>query len=188
FSEISSFGGKVIKSLKEHESGSDRIAEVVEKMEVDVIVNVQGDEPFMERKPLADLLHAFSDDTVQVASLMHRIFVDEEVRNPNIVKVVVDNNNFSLMFSRSVIPHKRNADTEADYFRHIGVYAYRKEALMQFIQWPVGKLENIEKLEQLRYLENGIKIKMIETDKLSMGIDTPEDLDKAKQFLAQLMG
>lgn len=188
YSEIASCGGNVVKSKKSHESGTDRIAEVVSSLDVDVIVNVQGDEPFMEAKPLAALLNAFKDASIQVASLMHRISIDEEIQNPNIVKVVVDNESCALFFSRSVIPYRRNLETAADYYRHIGVYAYRKEALMQFIQWPIGRLENMEKLEQLRYLEHGYKIKMIETDKGSLGIDTPEDLELAKQFLAQLMG
>lgn len=188
YSEIASCGGNVIKSKKSHESGSDRIAEVVANMDVDIIVNVQGDEPFMEAKPLAALLNAFKDASIQVASLMHKISLDEEIHNPNIVKVVVDNEGCALYFSRSVIPYNRNTVASEDYFRHIGVYAYRKEALMHFIQWPIGRLENMEKLEQLRYLEHGFKIKMIETDKGSLGIDTPEDLELAKQFLTQLMG
>ena len=183
YREITGHGGKAMMSRKEHESGSDRIAEAVEKLDVDVIVNVQGDEPFMQKDPLAKLVAAFSDPNVMVASLMHAIQDEDQLKNPNIVKLVVDKNNFSLLFSRSCIPYKRNAETEVSYWRHIGVYAYRKSALMQFVQWPVGILENIEKLEQLRYLENGVPIKMVVTHHTGIGIDTPEDLEKARQFL-----
>jgi 3-deoxy-manno-octulosonate cytidylyltransferase (CMP-KDO synthetase) len=183
YREITGHGGKAMMSRKEHESGSDRIAEAVEKLDVDVIVNVQGDEPFMQKGPLAKLVAAFSDPNVMVASLMHRIEEEDQLQNPNIVKLVVDKNNFSLLFSRSCIPYKRNAETKVNYWRHIGVYAYRKSALMQFVQWPAGLLENIEKLEQLRYLENGVPIKMVETPFSSIGIDTPEDLEKARALL-----
>ena len=185
FHEIESHGGKAKMSVREHESGSDRIAEAVADLDVDLVVNVQGDEPFMQKQPLADLVAAFSDDNVQVASLMHRIYEQDELQNPNIVKLVVDKNNFSLLFSRSCIPFQRNKEISVAYWRHIGVYAYRKNALMQFVQWPVGMLENIEKLEQLRYLENGIPIKMVETTFTGIGIDTPEDLEKARKFLDQ---
>jgi 3-deoxy-manno-octulosonate cytidylyltransferase (CMP-KDO synthetase) len=178
--EILSCGGKVFMSRKEHESGSDRIAEAVQDLDVDVIVNVQGDEPFMQREPLSALVSAFADPRVSVASLMHRIHEEEQLNNPNIVKLVTDKEGFALLFSRSHIPYPRNTDVMVNYFRHIGVYAYRKSALMQFVQWPLGELENIEKLEQLRYLENGVRIKMIETDFVGIGIDTPEDLERAK--------
>lgn len=179
--EILAVGGRVFMSQREHESGSDRIAEAVQDLDVDVIINVQGDEPFMKREPLALLVAAFEDPRVQVASLMHRIHEEEQRNNPNIVKLVTDKENFALLFSRSCIPYARNATAAVNYFRHIGVYAYRKSALMQFVQWPMGVLENIEKLEQLRYLENGVRIKMIETDFVGIGIDTPEDLVKARE-------
>jgi 3-deoxy-manno-octulosonate cytidylyltransferase (CMP-KDO synthetase) len=179
--EIKACGGKVFMSRKEHESGSDRIAEAVENLDVDVIVNVQGDEPFMKKEPLAALVAAFEDPRVQVASLMHRIHEEEQLNNPNIVKLVTDKEGFALLFSRSCIPYHRNTDIVVDYSRHIGVYAYRKSALMQFVQWPMSALENIEKLEQLRYLENGVRIKMIETDFIGIGIDTPEDLKRARE-------
>jgi len=185
FDEIVSHGGNARMSVREHESGSDRIAEAVADLDVDLVVNVQGDEPFMQKQPLADLVAAFSDNNVQVASLMHRIYEQDELQNPNIVKLVVDKNNFSLLFSRSCIPFHRNREVSVAYWRHIGVYAYRKNALMQFVQWPVGVLENIEKLEQLRYLENGLPIKMVETSFTGIGIDTPEDLEKARKFLDQ---
>jgi 3-deoxy-manno-octulosonate cytidylyltransferase (CMP-KDO synthetase) len=183
FDEIVSHGGRAVISKKEHESGSDRIAEAIEELDVDVIINVQGDEPFMEKQPLSDLLKAFEDEHVQVASLMHAITDDEQVNNPNVVKVVTDLAGYALLFSRSPIPYKRNAEAGFRYYRHIGVYGYRKQALLRFVQWPVSALENIEKLEQLRYLENGVRIKMIVTDFSAIGIDTPEDLAAAKKLL-----
>jgi 3-deoxy-manno-octulosonate cytidylyltransferase (CMP-KDO synthetase) len=183
YDEIAAHGGHAVMTRKDHESGSDRIAEAVELLDADVIINVQGDEPFMERQPLSDLLKAFEDESVQVASLMHAITDDEQVNNPNVVKVVTDLAGYALLFSRSPIPYKRNADASFRYYRHIGVYGYRKQALLQFVQWPVSALENIEKLEQLRYLENGIRIKMIPTTFNAIGIDTPEDLIAAKKLL-----
>jgi len=183
YREITGHGGKAFMSRKEHESGSDRIAEAVAELDVDVIVNVQGDEPFMQKEPLANLIEVFKDQDVEVASLMHRIEDQEQLQNPNIVKLVVDRNNFSLLFSRSCIPFRRNQETIVTYWRHIGVYAYRKKALLQFVQWPTGVLENIEKLEQLRYLENGVPLKMVETPFNSIGIDTPEDLERARLLL-----
>ncbi len=184
YREIVSNGGRAIMSKKEHESGSDRIAEAVEALDVDVIVNVQGDEPFMQKEPLEDLVAVFKDTGVTVASLMHRIEDEDQLLNPNIVKLVVDKNNYALLFSRSCIPFRRNPETIVTYWRHIGVYAYRKTALLRFVQWPIGVLENIEKLEQLRYLENGVSIKMVETTFTGIGIDTPEDLERARILLA----
>jgi 3-deoxy-manno-octulosonate cytidylyltransferase (CMP-KDO synthetase) len=176
---------KVMMSKRVHESGSDRIAEVIENIDCDVVLNVQGDEPFVDADVLQRLLNAFDDEAVMVASLMHEIFEQADVENANNVKVVVDNNNNALLFSRSVIPYVRDKDTIAHYYKHIGVYAYRKIALLQFTKWQQTKLEKIEKLEQLRYLENGVKIKMILTNHISIGIDTPEDLELARQFLSE---
>jgi 3-deoxy-manno-octulosonate cytidylyltransferase (CMP-KDO synthetase) len=183
FAEIIAYGGKAIMSNLMHESGSDRIAEAVQHLNADVVVNVQGDEPFIHPQSLQNLITAFEYPEVHVASLMHEIHSLEDINNPNIVKVVVDKNDFALYFSRSVIPFNRNNDYPVAYQRHIGVYAYRKSMLLQFVQWPLSTLEQIEKLEQLRYLENGIKIKMIATSFTGIGIDTPEDLEKAKAFL-----
>ena len=175
--------GNVIMSKREHESGSDRIAEAVENINCDVIINVQGDEPFVDVVMLRHLLNAFNDETVKVASVMHEIFVQADVESPNNVKVVVDKNNDALYFSRSVVPFIRDKGTAAKFHKHIGVYGYRKDTLLQFTQWPQGSLEKIEKLEQLRYLENGIKIRMVETSHVSIGIDTQQDLERARQFL-----
>ncbi|HWN87835.1 MAG TPA: 3-deoxy-manno-octulosonate cytidylyltransferase, partial [Chitinophagaceae bacterium] len=164
------------------DSGSDRIAEAVAEMNVDVIVNVQGDEPFIKKEPLEKLVRLFNDPDVQVASLMRKIS-KEEAGNPNNVKVVTDRSGYALYFSRSIIPYQRDEKTEVRYFLHIGVYAYKKNMLMNFTKWPQSSLEKIEKLEQLRYLENGVQIKMTETDYNNIAIDTPEDLEKAKLFL-----
>lgn len=180
YDEIAGHGGRAIMSKKEHESGSDRIAEAVAGINVDVIVNVQGDEPFIQKEPLEKLVRLFDDPAVQVASLMRKISA-EEAADPNNVKVVVNRNNEALYFSRSPVPFLRNGS--ADYFLHVGVYAYRKEALLAFTRWPHSRLEQAEKLEQLRFLENGIKIKMAETDYINIAIDTPEDLESARQLL-----
>lgn len=186
FEEITQHGGKAIKSIKEHESGSDRIAEAVADMDADIILNVQGDEPFVNKQALTSLLAAFNDPTVQVASLMKKFTDLGLVANPNYVKVVVDHQKDSLYFSRSVIPFRRDENIEALYYEHIGVYAFRKEILLQFTTWPSAYSEQIEKLEQLRYLENGIRIRMIETDEISVKIDLPEDLVLAEKYLASL--
>ncbi|MGV3658402.1 MAG: 3-deoxy-manno-octulosonate cytidylyltransferase [Chitinophagaceae bacterium] len=183
YNEIISIGGHVVMSKAEHESGTDRIAEAVKDMEVDVIVNVQGDSPFQKREPLQNLLAQFEEPEVQVASLMQIITDAETIANTNAVKVVVDKKGNALYFSRSIIPHPRNEDTAVTYYKHIGVYAFRKSALMQFTQWPLSTLEGIEKLEQLRYLENGVPIRMVLTDYTSVEIDAPEDLQKTNEML-----
>jgi len=182
YKEIKDGGGKVIMSKKEHESGSDRIAEAIAEMNIDVIINVQGDEPFIKKEPLEKLVHLFDDDSIQVASLRRKIS-KEEALNPNNVKVVTDKSGYALYFSRSIIPYQRDKKMNVEYFLHVGVYAYKKELLMNFTKWPQSSLEKIEKLEQLRYLENGIKIKMAETEYNNIAIDTPEDLERAKSSL-----
>ncbi len=182
YKEIKDSGGKVIISKKEHESGSDRIAEAIAEMNIDVIVNVQGDEPFIKKEPLEKLVRLFNDDSIQVASLMRKIS-KEEATNPNNVKVVTDKLGYALYFSRSIVPYKRDEKMNTEYFLHVGVYAYKKDVLMNFTKWPQSSLEKIEKLEQLRYLENGIKIRMAETDYNNIAIDTPEDLERAKNSL-----
>lgn len=184
--EIISHGGKAIKSIKEHESGSDRIAEAVADMDAQIILNVQGDEPFVNKAVLAQLLAAFEDNNVQVASLMKKFTDLSLVANPNYVKVVVDQNKDSLYFSRSVIPFRRDENITPVYYEHIGVYAFRKEMLLQFTKWPAAYTEQLEKLEQLRYLENGIRLRMIETQEVSVKIDVPEDLVQAEKYLASL--
>lgn len=186
FDEIISNGGKAIMSIREHESGSDRIAEAVVNLDVEIVVNVQGDEPFIDKEPLMKLIEIFRKDVsreVDLASLMREIKDEEVINNPNNVKVVTDQNGFALYFSRSVIPYPREKDVGVRYMQHIGIYAFRKQALLDFYSLPMKSLEASEKLEQLRYLEFGKRIKMIETTHVGIGIDTPEDLEKARRML-----
>ncbi|MFM7017818.1 3-deoxy-manno-octulosonate cytidylyltransferase [Flavobacterium sp.] len=186
YNEIISNGGKAIMSIKEHESGSDRIAEAITTMDVDVVVNVQGDEPFIDKDSLQKVVSVFQNDTtksIDLASIMREIKDENEIQNPNNVKVVVDQNNFALYFSRSVIPYPREKNVGVRYFQHIGIYAFRKQALLDFSTLPMKSLEASEKLEQLRYLEFGKRIKMVETNHVGIGIDTPEDLEKARLLL-----
>ncbi len=189
FHEIFSNGGKVIMSRKTHESGSDRIAEAVESLEVDIIVNVQGDEPFVKKEPLKKLLDVFEGQdgrAVQVASLMQILKEEKFINDPNYVKVAVDKNMNSLLFSRSPIPYARNKDIAVTYYEHIGVYAFRKHALLNFTSWPMTPLEEAEKIECLRYLENGISLKMVVTDYMGVEIDTPEDLERAATLMTRI--
>lgn len=183
FTEITAAGGKAVMSKYEHESGSDRIAEAAADMEVDIIVNVQGDTPFVKREPLEKLLQQFNDPSVQVASMMQVLTKQEEIDDPNFVKVAVDKHMNSLFFSRSVIPYPRDKNAPVTYYEHIGVYAFRKAALMNFTQWPMTALEAAEKIECLRYLENGVPLRMIVVDYMGVEIDTPEDLEKAAGLL-----
>ena len=186
YDEIVSHGGKAIKSIKEHESGSDRIAEAVENLDVDIVINVQGDEPFIDAEPLAKVIEVFRNDLdkkVDLASLMREITNEDDINNPNNVKVVVDQNGFALYFSRSVIPYPREKNVGVRYMQHIGIYAFRKQALLDFYSLPMQSLEASEKLEQLRYLEFGKRIKMVETTHVGIGIDTPEDLERARKIL-----
>ena len=183
FNEITSNGGKALMSQKEHESGSDRIAEAVANLPIDIVVNVQGDEPFVKKEPLEKLIQVFKDPKVEVASLMQTLTQPHLIADPNYVKVAIDKNANALFFSRSVIPYARNTEIAITYFEHIGVYAFKKQALIQFTQWPITPLEAAEKIECLRYLENGVPIKMVLTQYMGIEIDTPEDLVKAAQLL-----
>ena len=186
YDEIISNGGKAIMSIKTHESGSDRIAEAVQSLEVDIVVNVQGDEPFINKEPLTKVIDVFRNDfdkKIDLASLMVEIKEKEEIENPNNVKVVVDQSGFALYFSRSVIPFPRDPEAGVRYMKHIGIYAFRKEALLAFYHLPMKSLEASEKLEQLRYLEFGKRIKMVETTHVGIGIDTVEDLEKARKMI-----
>ncbi|AUC81608.1 3-deoxy-manno-octulosonate cytidylyltransferase [Lacinutrix sp. Bg11-31] len=185
FKEIESIGGKVIMSIKEHECGSDRIAEAVEFLDVDVVINVQGDEPFIEVASLKKLIKVFKEDTkkeVDLASLMVHITDDEEIKNPNTVKVIVDQKGFALYFSRSPIPYPRDKEVATKYYKHKGVYAFRKQAILDFYRLPMQILEASEKIECIRYLEYGKRIKMVETNVQGVEIDTPEDLERAKKL------
>jgi len=181
--EIKTISGKVLRSKKPHESGSDRIAEAAIDLDVDIIVNVQGDEPFIQKAPLEKLVRLFDDDAVQVGSLMRKFESQEELNASSSVKVVVNKNNDALYFSRNVIPFVANPSVKVPHYLHVGVYGFRKETLLRFTNWPASDLERVEKLEQLRYLENGIPIRMALVDFKSVAIDTPEDLEKAKKLL-----
>ena len=183
FEEIKSHGGTAVMSKKEHESGTDRIAEAVEGMSADVIVNVQGDTPFVKRTPLEKLLKQFDDPAVQVASMMQLLTDEQQISDPNFVKVAVDRKMNALFFSRSVIPYPRNRFDGLVYYEHIGVYAFRRKALLDFTSWPVTPLENAEKIECLRYLEYGVPIRMILVDYMGVEIDTPEDLRIANSLM-----
>ena len=183
FNEIKSLGGKVMMSKRKHESGTDRIAEAAADLEVDIILNVQGDTPFIKKEPLEKLLKLFDDETVQVASLMQLMEDEKMIEDSNRVKVCVDKNMNSLLFSRSIIPFPRNQNALVKHYEHIGVYAFRKKALLQFTQWPMTPLEDAEKIECLRFLENGIPLRMALTDYIGISIDAPEDLEKARLLL-----
>ena len=183
FNEIINNGGKAVMSIKEHQSGSDRIAEAIEKIEVDIVVNVQGDEPFVQKEPLEKLLEVFADEKVEVASLMQELKEEKFIADPNYVKVAVDKNMNALFFSRSPIPYHRDKNTTPVYYEHIGVYAFRKQALLNFTAWPITPLEAAEKIECLRYLENGVPLKMVVTQYMGIEIDTPEDLVRAASLL-----
>jgi len=186
YKEITDHGGKAKMSIRTHESGSDRIAEAVADMDVDIVVNVQGDEPFVRREPLEKLLAVFQGEAgqqVQVGSLVQQLKEQRFIDDPNYVKVALDKNNNALFFSRSVIPYRRDTAAAVTYYEHIGVYAFRKQALLQFTSWPMSPLEAVEKIECLRYLENGIPMRMVITTYMGVEIDTPEDLQRAKKFL-----
>lgn len=185
FNEITSNGGNAIMSIAEHESGSDRIAEAVQNIDCDIIVNVQGDEPFTEKESLEKVLNVFYEDPnkeIDLASLMVEITDFDEINNPNTVKVIVDQNDFALYFSRSPIPFPRDKNAGARYFKHKGIYAFRKQALLEFQKLPMQFIEATEKIECIRYLEYGKRIKMVETSVEGVEIDTPEDLEKAKRL------
>lgn len=186
YNTIIDAGGKAIISKTAHECGSDRIAEAVVNIEADIVINVQGDEPFIDAISLAKLIDVFKKDDekeIDLASLKVQITSKEEIENPNNVKVITDVNNLAIYFSRSVIPFHRDRDINIKYYKHKGVYAFRKQALLDFYKTPITPLEAVEKIEAIRYQEIGKKIKMVETDIEAVGIDTPEDLEKAIQFL-----
>ena len=175
----------ILFSKENHVSGSDRIAEFAKDMEVDIIVNVQGDEPLIDKKSLQKLVNTFKldkDKKIDLVSLMKVISNIEEVENPNNVKVVTDSDDFAIYFSRSPIPFNNASNPKLNYFKHIGIYGFRKKSLVDFYNSKPTKLELIEKLEQLRYLESGKKIKMVISDFDGIGIDTMEDLIKARSL------
>lgn len=185
YAEINKNGGNAIKSKKEHECGSDRIAEAVQDMDVDIVVNVQGDEPFIDKDSLAKLLLVFREDdasAIDLASLKTALSESDEITNANNVKVITNKNDFAMYFSRFPIPYPRNTDAHVTYFKHIGIYAFRKQAIIDFYNLPMLSLESAEKIEAIRFLEYGKNIKMVETEMQTIGIDTPEDLEKAREI------
>lgn len=187
---VKSFGGQVVMTRTDHKSGTDRIEEAIEKIggEWDVVVNVQGDEPFVAKSQLDTICHCFDDSTTQIATLGKPFESMEAAQNPNSPKIVVDNMGFAMYFSRSVIPYVRGKEksswlTHYPFLKHLGIYAYRKDVLRQITQLPQSSLEIAESLEQLRWLQNGFKIKVGTTDVETVGIDTPQDLERAEEFL-----
>lgn len=185
FNHVKGFEGKVILTSSSHESGTDRCAEVLEKCGEDynIVVNIQGDEPFIDPDQINQLCQCFDDGKTDVATLIKKIETEEELFNPNKPKVIVDNNNFALLFSRAAIPFLKGWNQELwmskhTYFKHIGIYGYRVNVLKKIAQLKVSKLEKAEGLEQLRWLENGFNIKVAETKLEAISIDTPEDLEK----------
>ncbi|MFC7357316.1 3-deoxy-manno-octulosonate cytidylyltransferase [Jejudonia soesokkakensis] len=188
YDEIELHGGKAIMSIKEHESGSDRIAEAVEHMDVDIVVNVQGDEPFTSKEGLEQVLKLFKGEDakkIDLASLMTEINDWKEISDPNCVKVIVDKDNFAQYFSRSPIPYPRDKNAAVQYYKHKGIYAFRKQALLDFYKLPMRTLEAAEKIECIRYLEYGKNIKMAVTNVQGIEIDTPEDLVRANKALKE---
>ncbi len=184
--EITKYGGRVVRSTREYESGTDRIAEAVKDIEADVFVNVQGDEPFVQRGPLEKLLQVFDGkvgENIHVASLVQKLQDPDSINDPNYVKVVLDLREFAMYFSRCPIPYRRDKDWNISHYEHIGVYAFRKQALMKFTQLPMSTLERAEKIECLRFLENGIAIKMVIAQYMGVEIDMPEDIAKAEAYL-----
>lgn len=192
FKAVEAFGGKAVMTRTDHKSGTDRIEEAIEKIggDWDVIVNVQGDEPFVAKSQLDTICHCFDDPTTQIATLGKAFTSMEAVENPNSPKIAVSNQGFALYFSRSVIPYVRGKErkdwlSHFPYLKHLGIYAYRKEVLREVTQLPQSSLEIAESLEQLRWLQNGYKIKVGTTAVETVGIDTPEDLQRAEEFLKE---
>lgn len=175
---VVAFGGKVMMTADTHQSGTDRCAEVVLKYDgkCDAVINIQGDEPFIDPKQIELLASAFNDESTQIATLIKKISSEEEVRNPNVVKVIANKYNQAIYFSRSPIPYRRNPGVEITYFKHVGIYGYRKQILAEITQLSVSNLEQAESLEQLRWVENGYKIILKETDMETIAIDSPDDL------------
>ncbi len=186
FDEIAQHGGSAVMTSASHETGSDRIAQVVKPLDVDLVVNIQGDEPFIKKEPLAQLIAVFEENPdVDVATLKMHLTDRDSISNPNNVKVICDKDGNALYFSRTPLPYRRETEMTIHYFQHIGVYAYTKNAIERFSKLPMLELEKAEKIECLRYLEYGMKIKVVETEEKSIGIDTQEDLEKARDFLKQ---
>ena len=193
FDCVKNFGGKVVMTRTDHKSGTDRIEEAIEKIggDYDVIVNIQGDEPFIQKSQIETVCRCFDDEKTQIATLGKPFTDMDAVANPNSPKIVIDNNSFAMYFSRSIIPFVRGKEQAEwlqhyPFLKHLGIYAYRRDVLRQITQLPQSSLEIAESLEQLRRLQNGFKIKVGLTDVETVGIDTPDDLKRAEEFLSTL--
>lgn len=189
---VTGFGGRAVMTREDHKSGTDRIEEAVEKIHssADVIINVQGDEPFIQPSQIKTLMSLFDDPDTQIGTLGKLFESIEAVENPNSPKIVTDNRGFALYFSRSVIPYIRGKERkewfgEYPFLKHLGIYAYRRKVLKEVTLLPQSSLEKAESLEQLRWLQNGYRIRVGLTDVETVGIDTPEDLQRAEEFLNQ---
>lgn len=182
---VKGFGGRVVMTSPLHRSGADRVAEAAASMAADVVVNIQGDEPFISPRVIDQLVQPFrAESGVTMSTLMRPIEREEDLADPNVVKVVVDRSGFALYFSRSLIPYPRNHSDDPPAFEHIGLYAYTKSFLAQYAQLESTKLERIEGLEQLRVMEHGSRIRVVETsDHVGLSVDTPADLERAEEFL-----
>jgi len=188
YQQVKSFGGEVVLTSNKHQSGTSRVAEVAEQLDVEIIVNIQGDEPLISPHAIDEAIKPLlTDPDIYMATLKHKITDKNELSNPNIVKVVTDKNDFALYFSRALIPFI-NPPFPADIYKHIGLYVYRKDFLLKLVQLPPTTIEQVEKLEQLRVLENGYKIKVIKTNYYSIGVDTEKDLEKVSKILAKSGG
>ena len=181
--EIINNGGKAIKSKGTYESGTDRIAEVALHLDADIFINIQGDEPFVQKQPLEQLLALFQNPSTQVGSLVQELKRSEDIQDPNFVKVALSLSHKALLFSRNPIPYIRDTQAPVNYYEHIGVYGFKKEALAQFTQLEMSPLEKIEKIECLRFLENDMPIAMAITNYMGIEIDTPKDIDRAIEFM-----
>ena len=186
YKEVERFGGKAILTSKEHENGTSRIAEVCTKYEdYDVIVNVQGDEPLIEPEMINSIINSFKeDDTISMSTLKYKIDTMEEIENPNYVKVITDKKGYALYFSRSVIPYPRKLDIQ-NYYKHVGIYGYKRDFVVEYAKMEPTPLELSESLEQLRALENGYRIKVIETPYKIIGVDTQEELEKVREYIKE---
>ncbi len=182
---VERFGGRGRLTSKGHESGTDRIAEIAEELTADLIVNVQADEPLIAPLAIDDAIEAFKrDPSLQMSTLRRRIYNQADLQNPNIVKVVCDADGHALYFSRAPIPYTRDGCPPPPLWRHIGLYVYRRECLLRLTRLPQTAMERAEALEQLRAVENGVRIRAVETTFDSVGVDTPEDLDRVRRIIA----
>jgi 3-deoxy-manno-octulosonate cytidylyltransferase (CMP-KDO synthetase) len=188
FDRVVAFGGKVIMTSDKHTCGSDRLAECAEILKLndeDIILNIQGDEPLIKEEMIEDLISTFNEPDVYMGTLKKKIEVLEEINNPNVVKVITTNNGYAMIFSRYALPYNRDGKESVTYFKHVGAYGYKKWFLIEYSKMPKLLLETVESLEQLRVLENGYKIKVIETKFQSIGVDMPEQIAQVESQMKQ---